>query len=222
MWRVVTCPFRESIHNHVVMNFNSPIFDRIRMRPTAEAPRETQSARCEHPGCAEAGIHRAPKGRGREGQYWRFCLAHVRAYNASYNYFAGMTDDAVASYQKEAVIGHRPTWAMGVNASTRPRDAAAAEGPCPANDPLGLFADRFGGVSRAHREEPKPRLSATALKALDTLGLDEGVDKATVKARYKLLVKRFHPDANGGDRAFEARLQEIIRAYNTLKTIGIA
>ena len=41
----------------------------------------------------------------------------MRAYNASYNYFAGMTDAAVAAYQKDAVVGHRPTWAMGVNAA---------------------------------------------------------------------------------------------------------
>jgi curved DNA-binding protein CbpA len=59
------------------------------------------------------------------------------------------------------------------------------------------------------------------MQALDVLGLDETADAAAIKARYKQLVKRFHPDANGGDRSFEARLQEIIRAYNTLKTVGL-
>ena len=51
----------------------------------------------------------------RENEYWRFCLEHVREYNSSYNYFAGMSDDAVARYQKDAVTGHRPTWKMGFN-----------------------------------------------------------------------------------------------------------
>ena len=65
-----------------------------------------------------------PKGRGQEGRYFQFCLEHVREYNASYNYFAGMTDAAVAAYQKDAVIGHRPTWAMGVNGAVRPSEEA--------------------------------------------------------------------------------------------------
>jgi hypothetical protein len=214
-----TCSFRLRVHNQTVMNFNSPLFDRIRLRRTAEDVKPG-APRCDHPGCAGRGLHRAPKGRGYEGQYWRFCLDHVRQYNHSYNYFAGMSDDAVASYQKEALIGHRPTWAMGVNSAARRRDGAVG-GFDPVDDPLGLFGDRVGGHARPGRDEIKPRLSPAALKALDKLGLDEGVDKATVKARYKLLVKRFHPDANGGDRAFEARLQEIIRAYHTLKSIGI-
>jgi hypothetical protein len=213
------------IHNQPTMNFNSPLYDRIRLNRTAEQPAEPGTPRCEHPGCAAAGPHRAPKGRGREGQYWHFCLDHVRQYNHSYNYFAGMSDDAVADYQKDAVIGHRPTWAMGVNSAARGREGAASAAEA-VDDPLGLFADRVGRHSGVHarvrRDEPKPRLSPAAVKALDTLGLDEGVDRPTIKARYKLLVKRFHPDANGGDRAFEARLQQIIRAYHTLKSIGIA
>ena len=82
------------------MDLNSPFFDRIRIRPSCDEPREAAEPVCDKIGCGLAGVHRAPKGRGREGQFWRFCLAHVREYNASYNYFAGMSDDAVAAYQK--------------------------------------------------------------------------------------------------------------------------
>jgi curved DNA-binding protein CbpA len=35
-----------------------------------------------------------------------------------------------------------------------------------------------------------------------------------------VLVKRHHPDANGGDRTSEDRLREIIQAYNYLKSAG--
>lgn len=202
------------------MDLNSPLFDRIRTRPTAEAAREEDGPRCEHADCAALGAFRAPKGRGREGQYWRFCLDHVRAYNRSYNYFAGMSDDAVTLYQKAASVGHRPTWAMGVNAAAARARPGAGGASDPLHDPLGLFGQGRAEVGRA-RDELRPRPSGPALKALDTLGLDEGADAAAVKARYKSLVKRFHPDANGGDRTFEARLQEIIRAYNALRTIGL-
>jgi hypothetical protein len=95
------------------MNFTSPLFDKIRIRPACDEPRPKAESACEKNGCGLQGEFRAPKGRGREGQYWRFCLGHVREYNASYNYFDGMSDDAVAAYQKDAVVGHRPTgpWA---------------------------------------------------------------------------------------------------------------
>ncbi|CUA89015.1 DnaJ domain [Chelatococcus sambhunathii] len=205
------------------MNLNSPLFDRIRVRPAAEETARRDDPVCEHPGCAGLGLHRAPKGRGQEGQYFRFCLEHVRAYNQSYNYFAGMSEDAVAAYQKDSVIGHRPTWKMGVNGTARMRSAAYARADDEAEvvDPFDFFAGAREAQGAARRAEPVRRLSAPAAQALDTLGLEEVADAAAIKARYKQLVKRFHPDANGGDRSFEARLQEIIRAYNTLKTVGL-
>ena len=47
------------------------------------------------------------------------------------------------------------------------------------------------------------------------------VQAADIKARFKLLVKRHHPDANGGDRTCEDKLREIIQAYNYLKSAGL-
>ena len=55
---------------------------------------------------------------------------------------------------------------------------------------------------------------------LDTLGLEAEASTHEVKTRFKQLVKRHHPDANGGDRSSEDRLREIIQAYNYLKSIG--
>ena len=50
--------------------------------------------------------------------------------------------------------------------------------------------------------------------------LETDADKLEIKARFKELVKRHHPDANGGDRASEDKLREIIEAYNYLKSAG--
>jgi curved DNA-binding protein CbpA len=205
------------------MDLNSPLFDRIRIRPTCDEPREAQDPACERPGCRATGPFRAPKGRGREGQYWRFCLDHVREYNQSYNYFAGMTDDAVAAYQKDAVIGHRPTWAMGANSAGR---AGGARDDAPARDweyadPLGIL--RSAGVEHKARaaESKRPRYSGPVRHALDVMGLDENATPVAIKAQYKALVKRFHPDAHGGDRGFEERLRDIIKAHDTLKAAGL-
>jgi DnaJ domain len=201
------------------MNLNSHLFDRIRVK-SAEAPEpQAPQPRCEHPGCAAAGCYRAPMGRLREGQYFFFCLDHVREYNASYNYFAGMSDEAVARYQKDAVVGHRPTWNMGVNkAATKGRqDGEDRSGAY--SDPLGLYRRMAGeGVG----EPAKPRHNPMALRALDSLGLDDTADAHSIKARYKELVKRLHPDANGGDRSSEDKLREIIRAYKYLRSARLA
>ena len=74
---------------------------------------------------------------------------------------------------------------------------------------------------RAPEEPKKPRYSGPVRRALDVLGLDEAADGPAIKAQYKALVKRFHPDANGGDRSFEERLRDIIKAHDTLKTAGL-
>ena len=198
-----------------MMDLNSPYFDRIRVRAGSTEERPEGPA-CDHPACSGRGLYRAPKGREREGEYWRFCLEHVRAYNHSYNYFAGLSDDAVMHHQKLDNIGHRPTWTMGVNGSARRENGGLGD----ASDPFELFRHR--ARSRAQTEPQKPRVGVAALKALEVLGLEEGVDAVAVKARYKLLVKRFHPDANGGDRSHEGRLQEIIRAYGVLRSLGHA
>ena len=109
-------PCSRSRLSHIVpiMDLNSPLFDRIRTRRDAKpTPTNASGPRCQHPGCHASGEFRAPMGRLREGQYFSFCLDHVREYNATYNYFNGMSDEAVLSYQKDALTGHRPTWKMG-------------------------------------------------------------------------------------------------------------
>ncbi|MBL8587131.1 MAG: J domain-containing protein [Methylobacteriaceae bacterium] len=192
------------------MDLNSPFFDRIRVKPEPAEQSPAEGPRCDHPGCGQIGLHRAPMGRLREGQYFCFCLDHVREYNQSYNYFKGMSDDDVMRYQREAVVGHRPTWSMGVNRGAK---AFREDGV----DPDALFRD-FGQRARGRRAEPvKPSHPVATMKAFHALGFDEPVDPATAKARYKELVKRLHPDANAGDRSREDKLREIIQAYNHLK-----
>ena len=203
------------------MNLNSRLFDSIRVKPETKtaAAAAPQQARCDYPGCNKDGEFRAPQGRDREGQFFCFCLDHVREYNASYNYFNGMSVEDVAVYQRDALTGHRPTWTMGSNRSAKGfREDGEGE-----SDPLGMFRARAGTRPGSRRREPiKPRVGVAALKALDQLGLDETAGAPTVKARFKDLVKQLHPDANGGDRSNEDRLREIIRAYNYLKSVKLA
>ena len=114
------------------MKFDSPIFDRIRIKPDPERAARVDAPPCVWPGCDSPGDYRAPKGRDAEGQYHRFCLEHVQLYNKNYNYFAGMNDAAVAAYQKSALTGHRPTWQMGVNKANGVDDGLTPAAASPA------------------------------------------------------------------------------------------
>jgi DnaJ domain len=199
-----------------LMNLNSPLFDKIRSKPVAEEVRAEKEPCCQYKGCTRKGEFKAPMGRDHEGKFFRFCLEHVQEYNKSYNYFNGMSDDAVAAYQKDALTGHRPTWNAGVNGTVASESAI---------DPASLLRARMERLKRAREAanaEHKPRVGKLALKSLEALGLDENADKPTVRRRFKEMAKRLHPDLNEGDRSREDKLRAIIDAYNYLKTVGLA
>ncbi|HEY4922206.1 MAG TPA: J domain-containing protein [Xanthobacteraceae bacterium] len=207
------------------MKFDSPLFDRIRVKPDEDRRLRATLPSCDWPGCAHGATHRAPKGRTQEREYWRFCLDHVREYNSSYNFFAGMSDDAVARYQKDAVTGHRPTWKMGMvggHRAAKRRPGRFSDGYEGADDPFDMFGE-LGAQTRQGQARPEAerRMVRNAeRKALHTLGLETDAQRLEIKARFKELVKRHHPDANGGDRGSEDKLREIIEAYNYLKSVG--
>jgi hypothetical protein len=197
------------------MDLNSPLFDRIRVksRKAAAAPKVvTAVTPCSHPGCLADGVFKAPKGRDHEGEFFTFCKDHVREYNATYDYFKGMDEEALAKYRQAETIGHRPTWKMG------PR--GGAKGATHVDETVYAEARsmRRKGARRTGDAAQAPRYNALALKALFTLELDGAATETTIKMRYKELVKRHHPDANGGDRSSEDKLREIIQAYNYLRS----
>jgi DnaJ-class molecular chaperone len=72
------------------------------------------------------------------------------------------------------------------------------------------------------RTEPEgPKLGKLERNALAELDLEASADGPKIRSRYTELVRRLHPDANGGDRAGENRLQKVIRAYQTLRKAGM-
>ncbi len=207
-----------------MMKTDSPLFDRIRVKPDQDRRLRAELPACQWPRCQAPATHRAPKGRLRANEYWRFCLGHVREYNNSYNFFAGMSEDAVAQYQKEAVTGHRPTWKMGSIGGKRaaPRRARggfrAAEWE--AADPFSMLGETGGRPGHARAAAEGRKILNAQRRAFDVLGLEADAKRTDIKAKFKTLVKRHHPDANGGDRGSEDRLREIIQAYNYLKSAG--
>ena len=52
----------------------------------------------------------------------------------------------------------------------------------------------------------------------EVLGVTKGADDTAIKAAYKKLARRYHPDLNKGNKAAEERFKEIAEAYAVLGT----
>lgn len=174
---------------------------------------------CDHPGCGQEGRFPAPKSREPRDGRWHFCLDHVRQYNAGWDFFRGMSADDVERYQRQDVLGHRPTWRLG----TRPQ---REEPQVWVKDDLGILAEvgiKLGAGRRKTKAElqldPRERDALLQL-GFDLEKLTLPLRKADLKVQYKLMVKRYHPDANGGDKQAEERLKSINQAYAFLQTRG--
>lgn len=171
---------------------------------------------CDHPGCQESGEFRAPGVRraGFDGPgEWRWlCLDHVRAFNGGYNYFEGMSADEIDEAQRPYAGWERETRAFSVNGPPPPRWADFT-------DPLDAIGARFRERMDAAKGRADGRpLSEGDRKALRTLGLGIDADRRALRQRYADLVRRYHPDRNGGDRSHEKALQDVISAYTQLKS----
>jgi len=186
--------------------------------PREARKRAANAPRCGVAGCVAAAEWRAPKSRKDMDERIWLCPEHLRVHNEKWNFFEGMSDDEIERYSLQAAFGHRPTWPFGT------RNARPAAHPGQKYWNFG-FEDGSTVFERAAEAPPKPRqttLTKGQLDALEALGLEESATLSQVKAKYKELVKRFHPDANGGDRGKEERLRQVIRAYGLLRTTGFA
>jgi len=199
-----------------------PRFVDIRVRPPSreddERARDALALKpgervCDHPGCRAAAATRAPKSRDLPHDHYWFCQPHAAEYNRSWNFFAGMSEGEIrARMADELATGGRPTWSLGRGA--RNREAAPNRGFF--RDPFGIF-----GAAKAREADDRAaherRLGKMERGALADLDLDARADGAAIRVRYTELVKRCHPDANGGDRSAEHKLQRVIKAYKTLQ-----
>ena len=178
---------------------------------------EGRTQRCADPGCDAPGEFRAP-GRAAAPGFdgpgdWRWlCLDHVRAFNSGYNYFDGMSAEEISDAQNPYGGWDRETRAFAT--------AGAAPPPRWAD-----FADPLDAIGARFRRRPAPRqradgreLSEGDRKSLQVLGLDLDADRRGLRRRYAELVRRYHPDRNGGDRSHEKALQAVIEAYTQLKS----
>ncbi len=197
------------------------IFDAAEPPPPGEAPRY-----CAEAGCNQQGLYRAPKSRDQLRDYWWFCLDHVKAYNARWNYYAGMSVSEMEAAIREAIVGERPSWPIGAGAgvgggATGERDAAShAEALKATEEALRARMRRaFMGEDGEEPAAPAAPAAKGELAALRVLGLWAPVPFAEIKAQYRSLMKAHHPDRHGGNKDAEERVKKINEAFTFLKSL---
>lgn len=170
---------------------------------------------CAIPGCDAVGEFRAPDPAGNAPGFdgpgdWRFlCLDHVRAFNGGYNYFNGMSPDEIDDAQTIYGGWERQTRAFAANGSPPPKWADFT-------DPLDAIGARFRTMTQPRSDGRV--LSDADRRNLKTLGLGTDADRRALRTRYAELVRKYHPDRNGGDRSHEKALGAVIDAYTRLKS----
>jgi len=159
---------------------------------TRQAP--APDTRCAWPGCEAPPAYPAPRAPDRLREYVWFCLEHVRIYNREWRWPPG-ADRAEAGLCGGAATGRR-----------RFRARILPE------DPFGVVPGMAGRAPPSRRWPPgSPEAEAAAAMALS-----DDMTLPALKSRYKELVRRHHPDANGGCPASEERMKSITRAYRVL------
>jgi hypothetical protein len=172
-------------------------------RPRKSSLPESSGHPCAWAGCVLGGDYKAPKSRQSAHEYQWFCLEHVKAFNQNWNYFEGMNEDQIYAFQKDATLGHRPTWKSGTGAP--PLEHALEE----------ALRGFWNGEKATQTKLVKP-IKARDKDALALLDLEHPVDKATIKKQYRALVKKTHPDVNKGSKQAEELFKKLAKAYDHL------
>ena len=162
---------------------------------------------CEWLNCKESGKFKAPLEKDNSKKHQWLCEIHIKEFNKNWNYFEGMSQNEFENFLKADVTWHRPTQEFGSSDnffSILWNNALS--------DKFNVFKDDKILNSYTNR-----KLSEKDKDALKIMELDFSVDWPTIQKRFKVLVKKYHPDKNSGSKKFEDKLKKITLAYSHLK-----
>ncbi len=163
--------------------------------------------RCDFPGCDKPGEYRAPKNRELKEYYW-FCLEHVQAYNARWNYYDGdETKEENSPREDEEKIRRRMHF-KGFRSKINYQFGYRLK------DEFGFFGDYGGAMPSAEEifftEQERQYLKIMELSA-------ENISIPQIKKQYKKLVKKYHPDVNReNQKEAEEKFKQLTAAYQAL------
>ena len=161
---------------------------------------------CEWSKCKKIGVYKAPVEKDNSKKYKLLCLEHIKAFNKSWNYFSDMNDQEIEHFIKSDLTWHKPTKSFGSSENFfRILWVNALD------DKSSIFKNSvFKNFNRS-------KLSDKDKDALKILGLKNETNWSDIQKRFKMLVKKYHPDKNQGSKKYEDILKKITLAYSQLR-----
>ena len=161
---------------------------------------------CEWSKCKKTGVYKAPVEKDNSKKFKLLCLEHIKVFNKSWNYFADMKEEEIENFIKSDLTWHKPTKSFGSSENFfRILWVNALD------DKPGMFKDSI------FKNFKKSKLSDKDRDALKILGLKNDTNWSDIQKRFKMLVKKYHPDKNHGSKKYEDLLKKITLAYSQLK-----
>ncbi len=177
-------------------------------KQSQEAPKA-----CDVPGCECDGEYKAPKS-NKLNEYYNFCLGHVQDYNSEWDYFDGLPQSAVETQIYNDMLWDRPTWEMVPGQFDLERLQRRVY------EKLDFGEDISFDTSSEKKEQKRTGFSMPTPErdAFRLMGLEPPLVWEEIKARYRVLAKKYHPDIHGGNNLeAEEKIKEINLAYSVLK-----
>ena len=171
---------------------------------------------CDSPGCPGFGVYRAPRQRDSGRDFYWFCFRHVRDYNANWNYFRGMSETQIYMAVRASKVWDCKTWRGGRTPQDGEHCRRNGSG-ARFSDPLGVFGMATGQGRHRRRRILAVLPKRPANRALSILGLASPATPQEIRRRALALIKRLHPDRNGGQPVDPGRLREVIWAWRELR-----
>ena len=162
---------------------------------------------CDWNNCFEEGFYKAPIEKDNSKKYRMLCLNHIKEFNKNWNYFEGMDDKQINEFIKSDMTWHKSTQSFSssdnffkVLWNNTLRDELI-------NDKVEGDYDHMRQFKFDHKD----------IKAFSILGVSVGLKWQKIQEKFKILVKKFHPDMNSGNKKHEEKLKLITLAYTQLK-----
>ena len=162
---------------------------------------------CDWDNCSEEALYKAPKERDNSKNFRLLCLKHVKEFNKKWNYFSGMDDNQIMEFLKSDMVWHKPTQSF----SSSDNFFKVLWKNTLKDD---LDKDKFG-IDDTHLRQFN--FDHKDIKAFSILGVSVGLKWQKIQQKFKILVKKFHPDMNSGNKKYEEKLKLITLAYTQLK-----
>lgn len=194
----------------------------FRIHPFLKGHKDTRTTQpavrrsCDISGCEHQGEYRAPKSRYDLGNYYWFCLDHVREYNANWDFFKGMSRSEIEHHMYKTVVWDRPTWRSTLAGMNEEKARQKIYEHFTSDGVFGEFTMQ-GDAEPQEAHINIASIPQPVLEALSAMDLEPPIQWDEVKARYKTLAKKYHPDTNKGDKKAEEQFKKITLAYTILK-----